>query len=130
MNALLCKCLTNSPKEQVGLLLGSGLVVCTIAPLTNHHPGRRGFRVRRDEIAVLQKHTRAAGLEVTGRYHTHIHAPAIPSEADRLSLPESWIELIASVTGPREARRLTEFRAWRSDGRELALHWPEPEVTG
>jgi proteasome lid subunit RPN8/RPN11 len=84
-------------------------------------PGRCGFLIDARAQLRTMREIEDSGLALGAIYHSHPHAPAIPSEGDiRLAAYPEALHLIVGLRDPASP----EVRAWRiTDGRpgELAL---------
>ena len=116
------ECCKTRDNEAVGLLFGRNAHVTDGAPLTNHDTSLKGssFAVLMDDVDRTIAAYQSRGLDVIGRYHTHVHVPAMPSPRDIRSLPSGWVELIVRLGGPSLARRVNDFRAYR-EGQEIPV---------
>jgi proteasome lid subunit RPN8/RPN11 len=72
----------DAPNEACGILAGRHGRVMRIYRTRNADQSRTSYRLYRDEQYRAFKDIEERGLDIVGIYHSHLSAPAIPSETD------------------------------------------------
>lgn len=119
LQAIIAHARQDAPDECCGLLVGPPTLVeppyteGTIEEAvraTNVERGPTRYRIDPVEHVVLQKRLRGTGRAIAGAYHSHTHAPAVPSVSDLAEAfyPE-FVYLIVSLANPDRP----EIRGWR-----------------
>ena len=130
LEAIIAHATQDAPDECCGLLVGTATLVeppygeGTIEEAvraTNVERGPTRYRIDPVEHVVLQKRLRGTGRAIAGAYHSHTHAPAVPSASDLAEAfyPE-FVYVIVSLADPGRP----EIRGWRiidAIATELAL---------
>ncbi|MGZ8562682.1 MAG: Mov34/MPN/PAD-1 family protein [Candidatus Limnocylindria bacterium] len=113
------------PNEACGLLAGD-LVAGTASA---YHPARNAdaspyvYTVHPDDLVRIVLGIEDAGHDLVAIFHSHTHAPAVPSPTDRRQARYPVVYLLATLSDP-DAAPAERLRAWRiEDGqsREVAL---------
>lgn len=103
------------PEEGCGALLGRDegerRLIERVAPFENRREDSRHNRylIAPEQLLVVERDARAAGLDVLGFYHSHPDHPAMPSAFDLEHAWPYYSYLIVSVVNGRPA----DARAWR-----------------
>ena len=103
-----------APNECCGALLGRANEVTRCVELINRASSPRdAFEASARDILAAEARAEREGLEVLGIYHSHVEAPAAPSERDTHAAVPGWCFVIISVAS-------REVRAYRLSGAVLA----------
>ena len=82
-----------------------------IASIARDRSRRHNFAIAPAELLRAQKETRDRGWEILGVFHSHVDAPARPSEFDRaIAWPEYSYVILSVVAG-----RAVDWRCWQLD---------------
>jgi [CysO sulfur-carrier protein]-S-L-cysteine hydrolase len=72
----------DAPNECCGVLIGSAEQVNELTPTANVFASPLRFEIDATELYRIWKRATDAGRDITGFYHSHIKAPAHPSQTD------------------------------------------------
>ncbi len=99
------------PEECVGALLADGGRLVAAVPLENCATDRRrAFAVHPRDYLAAERSAAARGLTLTGLYHSHPDAPAVPSTSDReTAAPGLFTVIVPVVAGRAGAPRTFHF---------------------
>jgi proteasome lid subunit RPN8/RPN11 len=94
------------PAECCGLLVGSGRSIVEAVSTPNIASDPHRFVIDPKAHIEGRRDARRRGLEVLGFYHSHPHAPAVPSATDRAeaAYPGCVYLIVSLATEPFEAR--------------------------
>jgi proteasome lid subunit RPN8/RPN11 len=111
-DAIVAHALAERPRECCGVLLGAGEeIVEAVATMNLATSGGRYFIDPKGHVAA-RRDARLRGLDVVGFYHSHPHAPALPSARDlaEATYPESLYLIVSLSTAQPgvSAYRFTE----------------------
>lgn len=117
--ALLRHARAEAPNEACGLLAGD----LEGGSATVYHPARNAdaspsvYSVHPDDLVRIVLGIEDAGHDLVAIFHSHTHAPAVPSPTDRRQARYPVVYLLATLSDP-DASPAESLRAWRIENEE------------
>jgi len=114
------------PNEACGLLAGD----LAAASATAYHPARNAdaspsvYSVHPDDLVRIVFGIEDSGRDLVAIFHSHAHAPAVPSPTDRRQARYPGVYHLLATLGDADAAPADCLRAWRienGESREVAL---------
>ena len=118
VDEMLDHCLAERPNEACGILAAKDGVVVKVFPMKNVEASPVRYRFDDMEQMRVEDAIDAAGLQLTGVYHSHTRTPAYPSPTDVRRAAYDVAYVIVSL-----ARAEPSIRAFRIE----KDNWFEPE---
>jgi proteasome lid subunit RPN8/RPN11 len=110
-----------APNECCGVLVGDGDAVSSLVRTTNVFASPVRFEIGSDELYAAWKAAQDAGEDVAGFYHSHVKAPAYPSQTD-VNWAANWpgvVHVICSLGGEEPATKAFRIEDGRIEEVEL-----------
>ena len=95
----------DAPNECCGILTGSDGTVTTLDRTSNPFASPVRFEIDSQELYEVWKRAEERGEEIVGFYHSHVEAPAYPSQTD-INWAVNWpqvVHVICSLGGEEPA---------------------------